>query len=178
MSSIAIQFKKTILRAAEKLAPSLVQLARSYRFRRHCEKRYGDFQKRIHPLLYEKGPTRILSGPFTNFRYLNQIGCWGPNTPKWIGSYEEELHPFIREVVERLHPRLIVDIGSAEGYYAVGLAAALPGTQMHSFDLDPLARRAQRSLAELNSVSNLHIHGRCLQTYLQSLLSQAPPPSW
>lgn len=63
---------------------------------------------------------RILAGPFRGMKYIeNSHGS--AYLPKILGSYEKELHKFIPRIVEEEY-ELILDIGAAEGYYAVGLS--------------------------------------------------------
>jgi hypothetical protein len=50
---------------------------------------------------------------------LNET-VWGPIEPKWLGTYELELHSIIKGIL-RAEYNTIIDIGSAEGYYSVGL---------------------------------------------------------
>jgi hypothetical protein len=38
---------------------------------------------------------------------------------KLLGTYESELHPVLHEILIKPY-ELIVDVGSAEGYYAIG----------------------------------------------------------
>jgi methylase of polypeptide subunit release factors len=59
--------------------------------------------------------------------------------PKLLGSYEAELHPVLDQVI-RNNYETIIDVGCAEGYYAVGLALSLPTTHVHAFDIDSRAR--------------------------------------
>lgn len=65
----------------------------------------------------------------------------------------------------------IVDIGAAEGYYAVGLARRCPDATVITFDVDPLCRRRQKQLAELNGAVNVRIHRRCSTQKLGSSLT-------
>lgn len=159
-------------RVAKAAFPSVYQFLSSYRFRQHCKKRYGKFQNQVRPLLYGGAPPTVLSGPFQGLPYLDEVGLWGPILPKWIGSYEDELHPFLEKLM-RHPPSVIVDVGAAEGYYAVLLAARLPDTVVHAFDIDPFARRAQARLARLNNVSNLRINLLCTFEELARLLGPA-----
>ncbi len=92
----------------------------------------------------------VLSGPFCGLKYFD-APVWGPIVPKWLGTYECELH----DTVERLiasGPRRVVDVGCAEGYYAVGMAERLPKCHVYAHDTDPFARWFTRSLARLNGV--------------------------
>jgi hypothetical protein len=91
--------------------------------------------------------------------YLNET-VWGPIEPKWIGCYEEELQGIIEKVVDARYTT-VIDIGSAEGYYAVGLAWRCPQARVFSYDTDIWARRQQLRLARLNGVKNLEIGAYC-----------------
>lgn len=163
---------QTCRSAAKAAFPGVYQFLSSYRFRQHCKRRYGKFQDQLRPLLYGKNPPTVLSGPFQGLPYLDEIGFCGPIFPKWIGSYEDELHPFLEKLL-KTPPSVIVDVGAAEGYYAVLLAARLPDSVVHAFDIDPFARRALARLARLNRVSNLHISSLCTFKDLGELLGPA-----
>ncbi|QIF03897.1 hypothetical protein [Roseimicrobium sp. ORNL1] len=158
--------------AAKAAFPRVYQFLSSYRFLQHCKKRYGKFQEQLRPLLYGESPPTVLSGPFQGLPYLDEIGFCGPIFPKWIGSYEDELHPFLEKLLQS-PPSVIVDVGAAEGYYAVLLAARLPSSVVHAFDIDPFAKRALARLARLNHVSNLRINSLCTFAELEKLLGPA-----
>jgi hypothetical protein len=102
---------------------------------------------------------RVHGGPFagmkfvgrgTGWKYVAQAS-WGGPGPYLVGSYEEELHPHLERLIAK-HPRLVVDVGAAEGYYAVGLAIRLPAAHVIAADIDWRARRACRRMATLNGV--------------------------
>lgn len=153
-----------------RINPTAAQFIPSLRLYLRSKARFGPFQRRMKSLLFGGRPPAVLSGPFKGLPYLDEIGFCGPMLPKWIGSYELELHEFIEQVIGD-PPNLIVDIGSAEGCYAVLLAARLPGTRVVSFDHDLLALRAQRRLAALNRVTNLEIEKHCDHHRLGDLIS-------
>jgi hypothetical protein len=171
-----VTWRKNIMQtcrgAAKAAFPKVYQFLSSYRFRQHCKKRYGKFQLQVRPLLYGTAAPTVLSGPFEGLSYLDEVGLWGPILPKWIGSYEDELHPFLEKLMQS-PPSVIVDVGAAEGYYAVLLAARLPGTVVHAYEIDPFARRAQARFARLNHVSNLRINSLCTFEELEKLLGPA-----
>jgi hypothetical protein len=79
-----------------------------------------------------------------------------------------ELHPWL----ERLSPdkyERILDIGAAEGYYAVGLAMRA-NTPVDAYETEPHSRRSCREMAELNGVSNLvRVHSWCNSSKLLQL---------
>jgi hypothetical protein len=65
---------------------------------------------------------------------------------------------------------VVIDAGSAEGYYAVGLARALPFSTVYAFDISREARRVCRLAATRNGVHNLHVRGRIDPRQLRTLL--------
>lgn len=102
--------------------------------------------------LFARGGDRVRSGPFAGLAVPRQSaeGCLAP---KLLGTYERELHPVI-EHVARGGYRTVVNIGSAEGYYAVGLALRLPEATIRAYDIDDNARRMTRELAERHGVAD------------------------
>jgi hypothetical protein len=105
------------------------------------------------------GKLRVLSGPFQGLLYVGASGSG--LLPKLAGSYEQELHPAVEESLLRGYD-LVVNVGSGEGYYAVGYARRLPRATVHAFDDDPLARQRLGRLARRNGVeARIRIGGRC-----------------
>lgn len=92
----------------------------------------------------------VMDGPFKGMIYEEEPIC-SEKWPKLLGSYEAELAELIEELIERQFDRLI-DIGCAEGYYAVGFATRCP--KMEVVAADPLAEAGARlrRLAAANSV--------------------------
>lgn len=94
----------------------------------------------------------VRRGPFKGLRFpKNRIT---PSlAPKLIGSYEQE----IASVVEMLCSTewsTIIDIGSAEGYYAVGFALRVPRATIHAYDANPAVMQSCCETARLNGVEN------------------------
>jgi len=81
----------------------------------------------------------VLSGPFKGMQLVREK-AWddGNLSTKCLGCYEEELHGEIERQIARLakieRPK-IVDLGCAEGYYAVGLARRLPNAEVWGVDI-------------------------------------------
>lgn len=95
----------------------------------------------------------VQSGPFKGMKLLPEVaeGCF---VPKILGCYEQELHPVIEQIMQSDYKH-IVNIGSAEGYYAVGLARLLQkGTKLYAYDLNPVARTKCAEMAALNGVED------------------------
>ena len=94
----------------------------------------------------------VQSGPFAGMRFDTSVadGCL---LPKMLGCYEMELHPVIADAVAR-EPDIVVNIGSAEGYYAVGLARLLPAARIFAYDTDAVARDRCGEVARANAVDS------------------------
>jgi len=154
----------------QKRFPGLVGALRAWKFRRYCRRAFGGLQDEVEKVLFPDGDIRVLHGPFGGMRYYNRT-VWGPVTSKWLGSYEEELHEVVANWCRRGEFQTVVDVGCAEGYYAVGMARALPRAHVFAYDADPWARKLTRELGELNGLGNLHLGGFCdhglLQAHLQ-----------
>jgi hypothetical protein len=105
----------------------------------------------------------VASGPFQGLKLSAKLR--GNNVadllPRLLGIYEAELHDVIRRVV-RGSCRRLVNIGAAEGYYAVGLARLLPALSVVAFESDAEARAICRETAEVNGVAaRIGIEGTC-----------------
>jgi hypothetical protein len=102
---------------------------------------------------------QVQSGPFRGTRLATQA-CWGDGdlAAKLLGVYEEELHPAINEFAAESYGA-IVDIGAADGYYAVGAARLFNETPVFAFDTNEQSHKIIEENAELNGVSNQIICG-------------------
>ncbi len=89
--------------------------------------------------------------------------------PKFVGTYEAELMPVVEEIVRR-KPPVIVDVGCAEGYYAVGFALRCPQARVLAFDTSPEARQVCKETATANQVDDrISIAGECRPADLLNL---------
>ena len=102
----------------------------------------------------------IQAGPFKGLNYI-RTATGSSLLPKLIGSYEMEVADFIRQAIAAGYTT-VIDVGCAEGYYAVGLAAKMPGASVFAFDIDSGARRLCRRLARINGVQErVNVLGAC-----------------
>jgi len=101
--------------------------------------------------LLARNGSKVLGGPFAGMDYLSNP-TEGALAPRLLGCYEGELHPYIAEFAAG-GLEAVVDIGCAEGYYAVGLARLMPEVMVHAFDIDPAARAHCAELARRNGVA-------------------------
>src|ERR1043165_154673 len=103
---------------------------------------------------------RIFSGPFTGMHYVNGSVCsaW---YPKILGTYELELHDLINKLSGKAFDTF-VDVGAAEGYYAVGMSRLINCKKVIAFEATDSGQELIRELAELNDVSSIfEVRGFC-----------------
>lgn len=128
---------------------------------------YAYLKRRIHrpdlvvPVAQRLNYT-IQAGPFAGLVYpLDIVERDGQFVPKLVGSYELEIQPFIREICQRSYGQ-VVNIGAAEGYYAVGLAQHLPGAVVLAYECEPESRAVCEQVARLNGVTDrVRMRGLC-----------------
>jgi hypothetical protein len=117
---------------------------------------------------------RVLTGPFAGMT-LPESNSWrdGDFMPKLIGSYESNLREVLAQAVAR-GPAAVINVGCAEGYYAVGLARLLPKATVYAFDIasDACAICAQAA-AENGVAERVVVGGRCTTEILAKIL-EAP----
>src|ERR1700722_2566319 len=85
----------------------------------------------LESLARQQTSCRVRTGPFAGMRY-GSVSVGSAYIPKLLGIYERELSSFIEAACLK-RPDLIVDVGAAEGYYAVGLAVRNPTAKVIAF---------------------------------------------
>jgi hypothetical protein len=117
----------------------------------------------------------VAAGPFRGMKYV-AAGIGSVYYPKLLGVYERELHPVVEAIVE-LRPDHVVDIGAAEGYYAVGLARRATGSTITAFEQTPEGQNLVREMATQNGVGDrVRVLGRCEPADLRAALEPARRP--
>ena len=117
---------------------------------------------------------KVKSGPFVGMKYHSIPSSNSVLYPKLIGCYESELWTVVNHLIE-IEPATIVNIGSAEGYYAVGFARSCPTSTVYAFDIDVAAQEACRSLALQNGVSRqIIVAGEMNPAALVELVRRVP----
>jgi hypothetical protein len=106
---------------------------------------------------------RILAGPFQGMRFSWKQ--WDPHfsvpLAKFLGTYELELQPLVNQLV-RMSFEKVVDVGAADGYYAIGFAVRCPAAHVIAYEQLPGGRDLIFQLAAANGVSpRIDIRGRC-----------------
>lgn len=158
--------------------PSLRNLARSIVpgwMRTWRANRFRSRVARVTELVVAHADGVVGGGPFRGMRYLDRSHC-SQLAPKLLGTYEMELRGILEEFLA-LRPDRIVDVGAAEGYYAVGLLRLAPERRVVAFEAEAAARTALQELASLNGVSNrLEVRGWCDAEALRATLTGASRP--
>jgi hypothetical protein len=121
------------------------------------------------------GRRRVLAGPFAGMRYpWSFVPRMLISGPYQVGSFELELHPAVERILAS-GPATVVNVGSAEGYYAAGMAIRLPAARVVAFELDPGLRSASARLARLNLVAErIELRGLCTVAELAALDPAGP----
>jgi hypothetical protein len=126
-------------------------------------------------LTRERTGCRVRAGSFAGLRYVsNSVGS--AYLPKLLGIYERELSAQVESICSS-KPRLIVDIGAAEGYYAIGLARRNPQALIVAFEMESRGQSTLREMAGLNNVADrVEIRGKCEAPDLVAALGGTPAP--
>jgi hypothetical protein len=144
------------------LSVSLVRGARYLERERHkCEeiRRLRPEQRVVDQAIQRICPDlRVRYGFFQGLHYPWNKSLYSALFPKLLGTYERELHPVLEKICRQPYTE-IINIGCAEGYYAVGFARRMPGAKVYAFDVDPEALRLCGEMAALNGVAERVIRG-------------------
>jgi lipopolysaccharide biosynthesis glycosyltransferase len=93
----------------------------------------------------------VISGPFKGLKYPRLEAVCSTIAPKLLGTYEIELQQIVEEICREKYST-IINIGCAEGYYAVGLALRMPNANVYAYDINQKARQLCREMALANGV--------------------------
>lgn len=137
----------------------LGRLARGRRCMERAERLQSDPHRlrlaavaRLHEKIIDAvGPT-VVTGPFAGMAYRG-VSALGINVARQLGIYEAELHPTVQALVTAGYDT-ILNIGCAEGFYAVGMARLMPDVRVFAYDTDAVARRLCRETAQANGVDD------------------------
>jgi hypothetical protein len=118
----------------------------------------------------ERNELTVVRGPFAGLEYPRDLATGsGDLVAKLAGTYELELHGVLADWIGRGWSR-VVNVGAAEGYYAVGLARAIPDATVIAYDIDDDQRARCAALAAANGVSErLELRAQCTPAELQTL---------
>lgn len=126
--------------------------ADSSKYAKESRSAYEKFRE-AHPEL------TVLNGPFRGMVYPSRDAAGSELYPKILGSYERELHETLDYISEQRYTS-VVDIGCAEGYYAIGFGMILKGAKIYAFDTSSKAISLCSRMAETNGV-DVKLGGHC-----------------
>jgi len=114
----------------------------------------------------------VRSGPFSGMMFwpVGRPGYRaGGEAGSLLGLYELELHDVIAEIIARGYDQ-VIDIGCAEGYYAVGLAVFMPKARVYAFDIEASERELCNAMALVNNVADrVTVGAECTVATLREL---------
>ena len=114
---------------------------------------------------------KVKDGPFAGMRYV-QTACCSAFPPKVLGTYEMEIWDCLAPCLQ-WNGGLFVDVGAAEGYYAVGMLVRNPSLRTVAFEAEPESRKVLAELGNLNGVAGrLEVKGFATHVELESALSR------
>ncbi len=105
--------------------------------------------------LFENFGYQVLTGPFAGM-LIRKHTKWndGNQGVKLIGAYEFELHKIIEKIIKR-EPDTVVNVGCADGYYAIGMGMRLPKSKIYAMDIDNDSLDLCEHNANINNVKRL-----------------------
>jgi hypothetical protein len=114
------------------------------------EKEENTFKSKIDSLF---DSLTVLNGPFKGLKYSSLDSVGSSIYPKILGSYERELHKSLYEIFSEDYTE-IIDVGCAEGYYAIGMARKFDNAKIYACDIDKRVQELCSKAAILNDVSD------------------------
>jgi hypothetical protein len=166
-SHIRISKQAALIEFLRKAWPAFGEEVFHLRERFRYARKFGNLQRKFWRDHFAPEKPTVLSGPFEGMRYL-QGNVMGPPLPRWLGTYEAELHEVIRKSISKKTYDIILVVGSAEGFYACGLARLFPTTPILSFESTLVSRWQQRKLLKINHIRQVEIRGKLeIQEFLR-----------
>ncbi len=135
------------------VSPKTLEVLRAINSRRRCaslERKCG--ATALAGKIADSAGLEVHDGPFRGMLFPESFRQRAIGS-KLLGIYEQELHAVVADAIAQ-SPERIVIVGSAEGYYAVGLGRAIPSAKITAFDIDPWARARSSELARINGIAD------------------------
>lgn len=120
-----------------------------------CWEQTRALMRPIDDSLFERFGYHVMTGPFTGM-LISKHTKWddGNQSAKLAGSYEFELRGAI-ETIRKRKPETIVNVGCADGYYAVGFGRLFPDSFIYAMDIDNDSLDQCEHNARVNGVRKL-----------------------
>lgn len=129
---------------------------------------YRENQNKVAQMLSKYFENRIVQHwPFVWMKYIDQAH-WSSLLPKLAGTYENLLHTWINNIICTNYQN-IIDIWSAEWYYAVWLALKT-NSKIYAFDQSIEAQKQLKDLANSNNCAvNIEINWICTDDHINKI---------
>ncbi len=116
---------------------------------------------------------RVHDGPFAGLRFPRS---GTGNFAEMLGTYELSLTPVIERVISR-NPELIIDVGAAWGYYAMGFAMRCPTAKVIAYEMDQTRADLMQKYIGINRLRpHIEVRGLCtVETLKADLVRQERP---
>lgn len=115
---------------------------------------------------------KVRSGPFAGQISILDKKADFIDPEMLLGLYEVELHSYIAKILESDFDTFI-DVGSAQGYYVIGVALKCPRTRIVGFEISENAIAQFDRIAGANSVKDrIVLRNRCTVQELQQELQK------
>lgn len=159
--------KSLIVDALEAMTQSLSERDQMVFFRSAHDQIIKFRRLRMQHWVQETFGSVVQTGPFRGMRYLamDEFESGHFYAPKILGTIEQDLHPYLSDLERYSH---LINVGCAEGYYAIGPLTRSPDLRVTAFDIVDVERELCSRLARLNGVEDrLSIRGECTSAYLE-----------
>lgn len=100
-----------------------------------------------------QGNFRVRSGLFEGMLWPQSVVVGSEFAPKVLGTYELELQGIFADLLKNGTATSFIDVGAAEGYYAVGACLLNSDVKVHAYEIQNRAHAGIRELALLNGVA-------------------------
>jgi hypothetical protein len=133
-------------------------------------------RRELLPYVFDQTRAQVQTGPFRGMKIVPHY-MWGDGdtAAKLMGVYEDELHEWIEHSIAQA-PSTVINVGSAEGYYSVGMALRLPGVPVLAVDLEPRAAVYVQENAAANGIKIQAIVETVTAQWLQEQCESQPRP--
>ena len=103
---------------------------------------------------------QVVTGPFAGM-IVSSEHVFGAPIAKLLGTYEKELHPYLQKIIQSGVSK-VMDIGGAEGYYAIGMALQESVKHVLVWESLGTGREIKKKLAQSNLVEGkIRINEEC-----------------
>lgn len=110
------------------------------------------YREQLDNVIIAQSRMRVMTGPFRGVKLTNDV-TWsdGDLSPKLLGVYELEVQNHIQRLSVNEYDA-IINIGSADGYYAAGIGRLIKDVPIYCFEINENAHRVAQIVAQINGV--------------------------